>query len=218
MKIRWTANNFGRSGILAISEIGDTQPPVDTFYLDYIVENTDQDRIAVAAALIFGAYANDRLLFESPISSEVSRSIELFLAERSLRVDPVSFVDNNSIHGDAIIVLDHSAVHAPPQNQLGMQRRIRLSLLPTQFSSGGLLTMNSLSVAANAWLHARLNEGIGEDVSSVAAAVLLSADLSAAGLALCKEAHVLSDSVNPDSLRALLESTGLSLVMGDHCN
>lgn len=216
MKIQWTANSFGRSGILAISESGDTEPPVDTFYLDYIVENIDQDRLAVAAALTFGAYAGSRMIFENPVSAGVARAIEVFLMEHMIRVDPVNYAENSSLHGDSIIVLDHSGAHAAPRNELGQQRRIGVSILPTDRNSGGLLTMDSLSVASNAWLHSQLHpSGSAEDRSSVAAGVLLSADLSAAGIAMCESSG--SGSVDAAALRALLESVGLSLVVQASC-
>lgn len=218
MKIQWTTNSYGRSGILAIAEGEDTQPPVDTFYLDYIVESVDHDRLAVAAALVFGAYAGDRLSFENPISAGVARAIEVFLGERMIRVEPVCYVENSSLHGDSIIVLDHSGAHATPVNKLGRQRHIGVSILPTESSSGGLLTMDTLSVASNAWLHARLHPaGFAEDRSSVAAGVLLSADLSAAGIALCQSAGVVGRSVETEALQTLLESSSLSLVVQASC-
>lgn len=218
MKIQWSDNSFGRSGILAIPERGDTQPPVDTFYLDYIVENIDQDRLAVAAALVFGTYAGDRLMFENPVSAGVARAIEVFLGERMVRVDPVGYVENNSLHGDTTIVLDHVGAHTTPINQLGRQRHLGVSIVPTESSSGGLLTMDALSVASNAWLHARLHTaGFAEDRLYVAAGVLLSADLSAAGIALCDSAGVVASSVDTRALQALLESSSLSLVVQATC-
>jgi hypothetical protein len=217
MKIQWTTNSFGRSGILAIAEDSDTQPPVDTFYLDYIVEDIDHDRLAIAAALVFGSYAGNRLMFDNPISAGVARSIEVFLRERMIRVDPVSYVENSSLHGDSIIMLDHSGAHAAPNNELGQQRQIGVSILPTDSSAGGLLTMNTLSVASNSWLHAQLHpSGSAEDSSSVAAGVLLSADLSAAGIAICESGDV-GGSTGPQALRALLESAGLSLLVERPC-
>ncbi|MGO4230369.1 hypothetical protein AB4Y72_16085 [Arthrobacter sp. YAF34] len=217
MKIKWTANSFGRSGMLAIPEGGDTQPPVDTFYLDYIVENIDQDRVAVAAALVFGQYANDRLMFEKPISAVVARAVEVFLRERLVRVDPVNYVENSSLHGDSILVLDHSGAHSAPDNQLGRQRHIRVCILPTESNSGGLLTMDSLRVASNAWLHAqRQPMRSSEALSSLAAGVLLSADLSAAGIATCESFDV-TGPIQTDSLRALLEPAGLSLSIQATC-
>ncbi|MCB5272577.1 hypothetical protein BJG92_00079 [Arthrobacter sp. SO5] len=217
MKIQWTGNSFGRSGILAIAEKGDTQPPIDTIYLDYIVDIVDQDRLALAAALVFGAYAGNRIMFESPISVGVARAIEIFLRERTIRVDPVSYAENNSLHGDSIIMLDHSEAHTAPTNVLGRQRQIRVSILPTESNSGGLLTMDSLRVASNAWLHDQLRPpGFAEDRSSIAAAILLSADLSAAGINMCEPAGD-GGSTTPDALRPLLESAGLSLVVQACC-
>ncbi|MGO4145615.1 hypothetical protein AB4Y77_11060 [Paenarthrobacter sp. YAF11_1] len=215
MKVQWTRNDFGRSGILAVAEEGDTQPPIETFYVDYLIETVDQDRIAVAAALVFGPYVDSRLVFENPVSSGVARAIENLCANKAVRVEPVSYSENHSPHGDSVLHVNSHHRDSNFTNHVGQQRQVRVSFQPTDRSSGGLLTMDSLDVACNSWLHAELRPDVHGDVfCTLAGGVLLSADLSAAGVAIC-------DTSTDDSLPAysqasrLLESAGLSLILTD---
>lgn len=215
MKVQWTSNDYGRSGILAIAEDGDTQPPIETFYVDYLIETVDQDRLAIAAALVFGPYVESRLVFENPVSSGVARAIENLYPNKAVRVEPVSYSENHSPHGDSVLHVNSHFRDPNFVNRVGQQRQVNVSFQPTDRSSGGLLTMDSLDVACNSWLHAELRPDAQGDVfCTLAGGVLLSTDLSAAGMAICDssadEAQLVYSGVS-----RLLESVGLSLVLRD---
>ena len=215
MKFQWTKNEFGRSGILAIPEIGDSQPLVDTFYMDYLIENLDQDRLAIAAALVFGPYTSSRMSFSCPVSSEVARAIESFHEMSGLRVDPVNYSENHSPHGDSILHVSSRPQRGSGLNRIGHQRRLDVALLPTDKNSGALLTMDTLDVSSNAWLHSDfLSLPYAEDLCKIASGVLLSADLSAAGVAICKSDATLPSAIFEGAQR-LLDTVGLSLGLSE---
>lgn len=215
MKVQWTRNDYGRSGILAVPEEGDTQPPIESFYVDYLIETVDQDRLALAAALVFGPYVDSRLVFESPVSTGVARAIENLYPNKALRVEPVSYSENHSPHGDSVLHVNSHYRDPNFVNRVGQQRQVHVSFQPTDRSSGGLLTMDSLDVACNSWLHAELRpDAHGTVFCTLAGGVLLSSDLSAAGVAICETSASASDPVYSRASR-LLESAGLSLVLTD---
>lgn len=215
MKVQWTKNDFGRSGLLAVSEEGDTHPVLDTFYMDYLIENLDQDRLAIAAALVFGSYSGNRLSFGGRVSSEVARAIEAFHQPHGVRVEPVSYGENHSPHGDSVLYVSMEHGHSKSLNRLGQQRRLDVALLPTDKNSGALLTMNSLDVATNSWLHSEfLSLPYASDLCKIASGVLLSADLSAAGVAICRSENSLPAPILQGAQR-LLDSVGLTLGLTD---
>ncbi|MEV7606239.1 hypothetical protein AB0N65_12440 [Paenarthrobacter sp. NPDC089322] len=215
MKIQWTRNDYGRSGLLAIAEDGDTQPPIETFYVDYLIETVDQDRLAIAAALVFGPYTDTRLVFENPVSSGVARAIENLYPDKAIRVEPVSYSENHSPHGDSLLHVNSHYRDTNFTNHVGQQRQVRVTFQPTDRSSGGLLTMDSLDVACNSWLHAELRpDAHGDVLCTIAGGILLSSDLSAAGIAICDTSSQEGSPVYSRATR-LLESVGLSLVLND---
>ena len=87
-----------------------------------------------------------------------------------------------------------------------------LNVLRTERFSGGLLTMDSLSLATNAWLH--VNERTSALVAHLpylAVAILLADDLGAGAIEL--DADVLdSDGALADELIALCNAVGLALL------
>lgn len=215
MKFQWTKNEYGRSGILAIPESGDSQPLIDTFYMDYLIENLDQDRLAIAAALVFGPYAGIRMSFSGAVSAAVAREIESFHQLSGLRVDPVAYGENHSPHGDSVLHVTSRQRHTKHENRIGQQRRLDVALLPTDKNSGALLTMDSLDVSSNAWLHSEfLATPYADDLCRIASGVLLSADLSAAGVAVCRSDAALPAHILQNAQR-LLDTVGLSLGLVD---
>ncbi|MCD4852202.1 hypothetical protein LN996_15400 [Arthrobacter sp. AK01] len=215
MKVQWTKNDFGRSGILAVPEAGDSHPVLETYYMDYLIENLDQDRLAIAAALVFGSYSGNRLSFTGRVSSEVARAIEAFHRTDGVRVEPVSYGENHSPHGDSILHMSSGHKHTTRSNRIGQQRRLDVALLPTDKNSGALLTMDSLDVATNSWLHSEfLPQPYADDLCKIASGVLLSTDLSAAGVAICRSGKALPAPVLSGAQR-LLDSVGLTLGMAE---
>lgn len=211
MKLRWVPNSFGRAGIIASSEGNDTHPVFAELWIEYNIDNFTQDRFAVASALLFGTCVNGRLAFEAGVSQNVSKTIEVFLDSCTISVDPVVFEENPFPPGDSIIVLHDGETQNPVANRLGEQREIDLIVVPSDQYAGGLLQMERLTIASNAWLHSP--QGAGGNIRwypYIAVAVLLAADLSAGAIRL--DSSNLGDVDQESSLHAMLHAVGLNLL------
>lgn len=212
MRFRWEENSFGRSGLVAIPEKQDTTPVFAELWVDQVVETVPPDRIAVAAALVFHECVAGDFRVADPVSVEVARAIEALDPMARLRVDAVHTRPQTLPADTAVLELGREEVHRSVSNQRGAQRNFSLSILRSDRYSGGLLSMDGLSVASNAWLHGQRggDSGLTAWMPYLAVAVLLSQDLGAGAIAL-PPGTVTDSSDEAVRVRALCNAGGLAL-------
>lgn len=212
MRFRWEENSFGRSGLVATPEKGDTTPVFAELWVDQVIETVHPDRLAIAAALLFHRSVAGDFRVSDPVSVEVARAIEALDPQGRLRVDAVHTRPQTLPADTTVLELGREGLHGTASNQRGVQRTFALSILRTDRYSGGLLSMDGLSVASNAWLHRQSGqEELAGWLPYLAVAVLLSQDLGAGAVAL--PAGVVSEPSETSQLvRALCNAGGLALL------
>lgn len=212
MRFRWEENSFGRSGLVAIPEKQDTTPVFAELWIDQVVEAVAPDRIAIAAALLFHECVAGDFRVTDPVSVEVARAIEALDPSARLRVDAVHTRPQTLPADTAVLELGREEAHRSVSNQRGAQRNFALSVLRSDRYSGGLLSMDGLSIASNAWLHSQRQDesALVTWLPYLAVAVLLAQDLGAGAISL--PAGTISDSSDEAGrVRALCNAGGLAL-------
>lgn len=211
MRFRWEENSFGRSGLTAIPEKGDTTPVFPELWVDQVVETVSADRLAIAAALLFHECVAGDFRVASPVSLEVARAIEALDRGGRLRVDSVHTRRSTQSVDTAVLELRREDLHGAVKNQRGTQRIFSLSVLRSDQFSGGLLSMDGLRVASNAWLHDREKGAeLANWVPYLALAVLLSQDLGAGAIVVPSGALSASSEAGR-LIRALCNAGGIAL-------
>lgn len=211
MRFRWEPGSHGRSGVIAVPEAGDSLPLVDGLWLDHVAEPVHADRFAAAAALLFASRTRSRLKFPEAVSPSVAQAIEALDPLGRRRVDSVLVSAAPSPRGGAILVLGADDPGASVANARGRQRRVALNVLRTDRYSGGLLTMDSLSVASNAWLHTDdRGTALQAFLPYVAVGILLADELGIGGLELSADLLASDDDLT-SRLTLLCNAVGLSL-------
>ena len=194
-------------------EKGDVRPGVDHLWLDHVVETVRADRLAAAAAMVFAEHTSSRFKFPEAVSPATARAIEALdpLGRRRVDLVLVSEAARRPL-GGAVLVVGVDDAAATVRNQRGMQRRVALNVLRTDRYSGGLLTMESLSVASNAWLHV-VTEGspLSAHLPFIAMAILLCDELGARAIEL-RSGLLESDPALARRLTELCNAVGLALL------
>lgn len=214
MRFRWEQNSYGRSGLVAVPERGDVRPVFEELWLDYMVDALSADRLAVAAALTFYAQAGARFKVPEAISPATARAIEALDPTGRRRVDLVLASQLVPKRGTAQLVVGVDDPGGSVANSRGGERRVALNILRTDRYSGGLLTMDSLSLASNAWLHVKHGvSALAAQLPYVAVAVLLAEDLGAGAIELSADA-LDSDDALAGQLVSLCNAVGLVFLRG----
>ncbi|GAB3526596.1 hypothetical protein GCM10027402_25540 [Arthrobacter monumenti] len=212
MKFKWEPNSFGRSGILATVEEGDTYPVASEFWLDLNLSKYHDDRFAAASALLFGHVTGARLAFTGRVSISVARSIEAIFPE-TVRVDPVLYSDREMPRGESTLIVCNGRKGVAPDNGLHKQREFVLEIVRSDVYSGGLLEMDALTLSSNAWLHSETQSGkLGRWYPFLAAGILLAEETSASAIFI--DAPDIIEEPDFPLLSDLCSSVGLNLLTG----
>ncbi len=213
MKLHWTDESTGRCGI-SISEIErlDAPPVVPDFWLDARPITLNNDRLAIASALIFGPSSLGHFQLPSPASAVTAECI-VELAKPGFRsVEPIDWGPKPIPEGGSTLRISEPEPDNRTLKLVGSDsiNVINFQLLRTSRFAGTLMGMGSAAVASNAWL---FNRGSEQDPiaaeSLLAAAVLFAEDLG------CNTIELYGSFVPfrapREVIERMLEATGLNL-------
>lgn len=183
MKVLWKSDKTGRSGILVESEGYDGTPPISELWLDRSPLSLHADRVAIAGALVFGAYAASGLEFSRPVSTGVAEAIKLFCGNEGLNIMPVDYEQRPFARGHGKLDILEEGIGVGIGGHSAVRRRMTLNVLRSDVYSGSIMSSNSLSVSSNSYLHDGLARGRGRaGYGALAVGVLFAEDL---GLDTC---------------------------------
>ena len=183
MKVFWRNELNGRSGIVVEPEGYDGTPWIKELWVDRSPIALHPDRVAIAAALVFGREVAGDLNFERPISIGAAESIKEFCNAPSLNVSPIDYEQRPFANGDGKMEILHNAISIPGSTHFLDSRSFSLSVMPSDQYSGSLISSNNLIVSSNAYLHdARSQKYQNASYGSLAIGVLFAEDL---GLDIC---------------------------------
>lgn len=188
MKIFWRSELNGRAGIAAEPEGYDGVPWIRELWMDRAPVALHPDRVAVAAALVFGRDAVGDLEFELPVSIGVAESIKAFCRAPSLNVTPVDYEQRPFADGSGRMEVVTNSFSGSGQPHFLDDRTLTLSVMRSDQYAGSLISSNGLLVSSNAYLHdAQTHRREGTAYGSLAVGVLFAEDL---GLDSCSTSGV----------------------------
>lgn len=215
MKLKWTDDDTGKSGI-SVTELErfDSPPIVSDFWLDARPIHLNNDRVAIASALIFGrnSLGSFRLpAHASPITSECI----VELAKPGFRsVEPIEWYPKAVPEGDGVLRISEINSENRQIEIFGSDtiNVINFYLLRTSQFAGALMGSGLVSIASNAWLFNRSSETdfIAAE-SLLAVAVLFAEDLGCTTIEL--HGNYLPFSLPINVIERMLEASRLTLLL-----
>lgn len=170
----------GRSGLEAKPEEYDAWPPLQHFLIDGPFPSRSSDRIAVAAALLFGQHVSGRLEFEDDVSADTAEAIQRFLHPTWISVTPLVFSPRASPMGNGTLRVAKDRTAPAPSNVWGERRDSLLVVHRSDHYAGHLRLTATLEVASNAWLFGRMHKKLAMSwLPYVASAVLFAESMHA---------------------------------------
>ncbi|MDR0505131.1 MAG: hypothetical protein LBG70_04935, partial [Bifidobacteriaceae bacterium] len=146
----------GQGALRAQVEEYDAAGFPDRLLLDDPPGTWRHDRLAVAAAILFGQRASGRLWFENPVSPLVATAIHEALPSANLNVGPIDFKPSANLAGDGTLAVRLVGCDTPVSWQ-EMRRAskgavVALSIARTDQAGGSLRGTFESTMATNAWL------------------------------------------------------------------
>ncbi|MET4135501.1 hypothetical protein [Pseudarthrobacter sp. PvP090] len=212
MKISWTNDKSGRSGLVAHDlESFDTYPVVSEFWMDASPTKNWADRAAVAATLVFGQHMGGRFHAPFAMSSAVASAISRFSCNGPIVPTNVSSGAGTLtwLGGLELALEKDAAMGSERINTLDETRRIGLNVVRSDLATGRFFSFDRLTLSSNAWLHAEQRSGVEQLYPFLAVAVLFAADLQVSTI-VCGPGATNSDG-QIAALVDLLGSVGLGL-------
>jgi hypothetical protein len=179
MIVKWASELVGHVGFSVSADDYDGEPSFQSFWFDSSPKSRHPDREAVAAFLVFGSYMGGHVQLPHKFSPAVDSAMRGILSPLPVVFSPVEYYPKALPDGSRVLALSWSDLvqeQTDPGDEGGAYLRIERS---DKFA-GALRTIRGLTIASNAWLHCRGQQGSLAEISPyVAAAVLFAEDLDA---------------------------------------
>lgn len=210
MIITWQSEFEGHIGFRAAPEDYDATPHVTHLWMDKMPVERHWDREAVAAYLVYGGYASGRFVVPHKFSPAAAKAMATMSDPVDLRPEPIEYYAKRLPSGNRTMrILKDGSLgeeYIAPDNQGGCY----LQVLRSDRAAGAVRTINGLTVASNAWVHATADDGgLTSLYPYLALGALFAEDLEANVLEI--EADVDSSTSEYRQLQHLLSTARLGL-------
>lgn len=213
MKIEWVDDLSGRSG-LVVKETSrfDGAPQIESFWLDKKPLSLNQDRLAIAVVLIFAKWSMGSLILPKQVGALTARELMRHREPHWIIPEPIDYGPKPIPSGPGTLYLMQKGKRYEPitSEQYALPIDYTLTVLDSDEFSGALSSMREFCVASNAFAFQALDLP-SRILPLLAVGVLFAEDLRCS--TICIDRSQIGDYQSIESLRRVLETTGLQLIL-----
>lgn len=180
MIIKWNGDLIGHIGFNASTDDYDGEPTFKSYWFDSAPKSLHADREAVAAFLVFGSFMGGLVTLPHKFSPAVDSAMRGLAGPVPVVFAPVEYYPKALPAGVRKLDLSWSDLQQSGVSRVSEDNSAYIRIERSDKTAGSLRTIRGLTLASNAWLHARGQSGsLSALYPYIAAAVLFAEDLDA---------------------------------------